>query len=43
MIKIITALGNPTLNNELRNYSEFKVIGKDVQYIEGTLEILEIK
>lgn len=42
MIKILTALGNPSLNNELRKYSEFKVIAKDIQYIEGIIEILEI-
>ena len=27
MIKIITALGNPSLNTELKKYSEFEVIG----------------
>lgn len=42
MIKILTALGNPSLNNELRKYNEFKVVGKDIQYIEGIIEILEI-
>ena len=42
MIKIVTALGNPALNNELRRCNEFKVIGKDVQYLDGILEILEI-
>ena len=42
MIKIVTALGNPILNNELKNYNEFKVIGKDVQYVDGIIEILEI-
>ena len=42
MIKIITALGNPILNNELRKYSEFEVIGKDIQYMDGIIELLEI-
>ena len=42
MIKIITAMGNPNLNNELRKYNEFKVIGNDILYYEGILEILEV-
>ena len=42
MIKIITALGNPILNNELRKYSDFEVIGKDIQYMDGIIELLEI-
>ena len=42
MIKIITAIGNPNLNNELRKYNEFNVIGNDILYYEGILEILEI-
>lgn len=42
MIKIITALGNPNLNSELRKYDEFEVIGKDIQYKDGILETLEI-
>lgn len=42
MIKIITAMGNPNLNNELRKYNEFSVIGNDILYYEGILEILEV-
>ena len=28
MIRIVTALGNPSLNTELKKHSEFEVIGK---------------
>ena len=42
MIKIITALGNPSLNNELKKYEEFNVIGNDIMYFDGVLEILEL-
>ena len=42
MIRIVTALGNPSLNTELKKYSEFEVIGKDIQYKDGVLEILEL-
>ena len=42
MIKIITALGNPNLNNELKKYREFEIIGKDIQYMDGIIEILEL-
>lgn len=42
MIRIVTALGNPSLNTELKKHSEFEVIGKDIQYKDGVLEILEL-
>lgn len=42
MIKIVTALGNPNLNNELKKYREFEIIGKDIQYMDGIIEILEL-
>ncbi|MBP3501930.1 MAG: hypothetical protein J6K42_00395, partial [Clostridia bacterium] len=42
MIKIVTALGNPNLNNELNKYREFEIIGKDIQYMDGIIEILEL-
>lgn len=42
MIKIITAIGNPNLNYDLRKYEDFEVIGKDIQYSEGVLEFLEL-
>ena len=41
MKKIITALGNPLLNNKLLEQKEINVIGKDIQYQEGIFEILE--
>ncbi len=40
-MKIITAIGEPSLNNKLREYQEIEIIGKDIQYQEGILEILE--
>jgi len=41
MKKIITALAEPQLNNELKKEEDFIVIGKDIQYQEGVIEILE--
>ena len=41
MIKIVTALGNPCLNTELNKYDDFEIIGKDIQYKDGIIEILE--
>lgn len=41
MKKILTALNNPKLNEELKKEKQINVIGKDVQYKEGILEILE--
>ena len=38
MIKIVTALGNPCLNT----YDDFEIIGKDIQYKDGIIEILEL-
>ena len=42
MIKIITAIGNPNLNYNLRKYDEFEIFGSDIQYKDGVLESLEI-
>lgn len=42
MIKIVTALGNPGLNFDLKKYNEFEIIGKDIQYSEGIIELLEL-
>ena len=39
--KIITAINNPQLNKELKKEKNFEVIGKDIQYKEAVLEILE--
>lgn len=41
MKKIITAINNPRLNEELKKETNFKIIGKDIQYKEAILEILE--
>ena len=41
MKKIVTALGNPLLNNKMLEEKEINVIGKDIQYQEGIFEILE--
>ena len=41
MIKIITALANPILNERLKQEKEIQVIGNDIFYQEGILEILE--
>lgn len=41
MKKIITALAESQLNNELKKEKDFIVIGKDIQYQEGVIEILE--
>ena len=43
MKKIITAIGNPELNNNLKEINEFEIIANDIQYQEGILEILEEK
>ena len=42
-MKIITATGIPEINERLKKETNFEVIGKDVQYQEGILEILEEK
>ena len=41
MKQIITALGNPLLNNKLSEEKEFKILTKDIQYQDGIFEILE--
>lgn len=41
MKKIITAINNPKLNEELKKEKNFEVIGKDIQYKEAILELLE--
>lgn len=40
MKKIITAIGNNILNDKLRQTGKYEVIGKDIQYKEGILELL---
>ena len=41
MKKIITAIDNPKLNEELKKEKNFEIVGKDIQYKEAILEILE--
>ena len=41
MKKIITAIHNPKLNEELKKENNFKIIGKDLQYKEAIIELLE--
>ena len=43
MKKIITAVNNPNLNEELKKEKEVEILFKDIQYKEGILEILENK
>ena len=40
MKKIITALGNPLLNNKLNENDNFEIVVKDIQYQDGIFEIL---
>lgn len=40
-MKILTAIGNEELNERLKEEEEIEVIGKDIQYQEGILEMLE--
>ncbi|MBQ7410117.1 MAG: hypothetical protein IJW20_01895 [Clostridia bacterium] len=40
-MRIITAIGNTILNEKLKKNTDIKVIGKDIQYQEGILEVLE--
>lgn len=41
MKKIITAINNPKLNEELKKEKKFEIIGKDIQYKEAILDVLE--
>lgn len=41
MKKVITAIGNPELNNEIRNIDDICVMDKDILYKEGIIEFLE--
>ena len=40
-MKIITAIGNPEINEELKKDNYYEVIGVDIQYQDGIFEILE--
>lgn len=41
MKKIITAIGKPDLNRELKELDIYEIVSKDIQYKEGIIEILE--
>lgn len=41
MKSIITAMGNPTLNNELIKYAEYDVLSEDFFYQDAVLDFLE--
>lgn len=41
MKRILTALGNPVLNNELRKYEKYDVISEDLFYQEAVIDIVE--
>lgn len=43
MKKIITAIGNESINNELKKEKNINIILNDIQYKEGIIEILEEK
>lgn len=40
-MRIITALGNPKTNEKIKEKTNFEIIGNDIQYQEGVIEILE--
>lgn len=40
-MKIITALENPKTNEKLKKETNFEIIGNDIQYQEGVIEVLE--
>jgi len=40
-MKIITALENPKTNEKLKKETDFEIIGNDIQYQEGVIEVLE--
>ena len=40
-MKVITAIGNPKINEELKKDNFYEVIGVDIQYQDGIFEILE--
>ena len=41
MKTVITAIANPIINNELKKEKNIEVIGNDIQYKDGVIEILE--
>lgn len=43
MKKIVTAINNPNLNERLKEEKDIEIIGKDIQYKEAIIELLENK
>ena len=43
MNNVVTALGNPILNNELKRFNEINILLNDLQYKEAIIELLEKK
>ena len=41
MKTVITAIANPIINNEIKKEKNIEVIGNDIQYKDGVIEILE--
>lgn len=43
MKRVITAMGNQTLNNELKKYLEYDVISEDLFYQDAVIDLLEVE
>lgn len=43
MKKIVTAINNPKLNQQLKELNQYEIVAPDIQYQEGVFEILEKK
>ncbi len=41
MKRVITALGNPVLNNELRKYEKYDVFTDDLFYQDAVIDVVE--
>ena len=41
MKRVLTALGNSTLNNELKKYSKYDIVADDLFYQEALLDLLK--
>ena len=41
MKRVVTAMGNPTLNQELKRYTQMDVVGDDLFYQEAVIDLLE--
>lgn len=40
-MKVITAIGIPEINKRIKNENVYEIIGRDIQYQEGIIEVLE--